>query len=46
MDYLGVSSTTGPACIFYNTVEEIDALVESVSSVRKENGIWRMGTFL
>ena len=38
MDYLGVSSTTRASLYFYNTVEEIDALVESVGSVRRRMG--------
>ena len=38
MDYLGVSATTRASLYFYNTVEEIDALVESVGSVRRRMG--------
>lgn len=30
---------------FYNTPEEIDALIESVSN-QKENGLWRVEDFI
>ena len=32
--------------MFYNTPEEIDALIESVSHNQKENGLWRVEDFI
>lgn len=44
MDYLKVSSTTRASLSFYNTKEEIDALVESLSRVRSKMGYGQSNT--
>ncbi|HIS62612.1 MAG TPA: cysteine desulfurase [Candidatus Scybalomonas excrementigallinarum] len=44
MDYLKVSSTTRASLSFYNTKEEIDALVESLSKVRSKMGYGQSNT--
>ena len=38
MQYLGVGSTTRASFMFYNTVEEADALVKSIATVRERMG--------
>ncbi len=38
MDYLGVRSTTRASFAFYNTPEEVERFLDSVSSVRKRMG--------
>lgn len=38
MDYLGVRSTTRASLFFYNTEEEIDRLIDSVSKIRRRMG--------
>ncbi len=44
MDYLKVSSTTRASLSFYNTKEEIDAFVESLSKVRSKMGYGQSNT--
>ena len=38
LEYLGVRSSTRASMMFYNTPEEIDALIESVSTIRRRMG--------
>jgi len=38
LEHLGVGSATRASIMFYNTEEEIDALVESIASVRQRMG--------
>ena len=38
LEYLGAGSATRASIMFYNTEEEIDALVESIASVRQRMG--------
>ena len=38
LTYLKVSNTTRASCMFYNTIEEVDAFVESVANVRRRMG--------
>ena len=38
LEYLGVRSSTRASTMFYNTPEEIDALIESVSTIRRRMG--------
>ena len=45
LTYLGVNSSTRASFMFYNTLEEVDAFVKSVASIRR-NGIWRVEVFI
>ena len=38
LEYLGVRSATRASLMFYNTEEEVDALVKSVAGVRRRMG--------